>query len=155
MTAPARPQGLLDSRGHLLGEALLHLQSARVHLQKTWELAEPHHTAGRQVRDVGLAEERKHVVLAERVELDILHEDHLIVIFGEDGTVQDVCRGLGGAGRQEREGLGHTLRGLEEAFPQRVLADGVQKSRDGPFHGALRRGRPEFEIVQQRRKRRR
>ena len=98
---------------------------------------------------MGLAMEWEHVMLAERVELDVLDEDHLVVILGEDGTVQDIRHGLVGAGRQEGEGLGHALRGLQEAFPARVLADGMQNTRDGPFHGAFRRGRPEFEFIQQ------
>ena len=44
------------------------------------------------VRDVGyvrLAEERQQVVLAHGVELDVLDDDHLVVVDVEEGFVED------------------------------------------------------------------
>ena len=73
----------------LHGEPLLHLEPAREHLDEARDLREPDDAAVRDVRDVDAPEERQQVVLAQAVEVDVLHEDHLVVADLEQRVVQD------------------------------------------------------------------
>ena len=81
---PLRLQPFLQELGDLLGEAFLDLEPARVHLDDARDLREPDHAAARDVGDRGGPEERQQVVLAERVERDVLDDDHLAVVDIED-----------------------------------------------------------------------
>lgn len=38
-----------------------------------------------------LAKEGHQVMLAERKQLDVLHNNHLLVVLIKDGIIQDVC----------------------------------------------------------------
>ena len=67
-----------DCLRDLLGQPLLQLQPARVHVDQTRELADAEDRAARDVADVAAAEERQHVVLAQAVELDVLHDHHAV-----------------------------------------------------------------------------
>jgi hypothetical protein len=78
--AQVRHQGV----GHLAGQALLHLQAAGEDIDHAGDLAQAHHLAVGQVADVGVAEEGQHVVLAQRVELDVADDHHLFDVFFED-----------------------------------------------------------------------
>ena len=69
---PLRLEHLLDRLGDLHGEALLHLEPAREHLDEPRDLREPDDAAVRDVGDVDAPEERQQVVLAEAVEVDVL-----------------------------------------------------------------------------------
>ena len=80
-------------------------------------------TRPRQVADRGRAEERQHVVLAQRVEGDAFDHHHLGVTDVEDGAVDQSIRiDAVAAGQLEPHPM-HTLRGAKEAFTIRVLAD--------------------------------
>ena len=72
-----RLEHVVDRAGDLLGEPLLHLEPPREHLDDARQLAQPDDLAVRDVGDVRLAEERQHVVLAQRVELDVAHHHHV------------------------------------------------------------------------------
>src|SRR5579871_4332133 len=74
----------------LLGQALLQLQPAREHVHQPRELAHPEYPALRDIADVAAAEERQHVVLAEAVELDVLHDYHAARRLGEECVVDDL-----------------------------------------------------------------
>ena len=79
-----RLEPVLEELRDLLGEPLLDLEPARVHLDDARDLREPDHPAARDVGDRRRPEERQQVVLAERVERDVLDDDHLAV-----GDVED------------------------------------------------------------------
>ena len=64
-----------DLRGHLF----LHLEAARVGLDHARELADADDLAVGQVADVRAADDRRHVVLAVALELDVAQHDHLVV----------------------------------------------------------------------------
>lgn len=69
-----------------------------------------------------LAEEGYHVVLAHRVELDVTHDDHLVVVLVEHCVV-DHLRDRGVIARcEELKRLRHALRCLEQAVAGGVLA---------------------------------
>ena len=61
----------------------------RVHLDDARDLRQPDDPASRDVGDRGGPEERQQVVLAQRVERDVLDHDHLAVGDVEDGAVDE------------------------------------------------------------------
>ena len=75
--------------GDLVGQPLLHLQAAAEGIDDARDLAEADHLRARQVGDVALAEERQQVVLAEAVEIDVLHDDHLAVVDREESVIDE------------------------------------------------------------------
>ena len=86
---------------NLIGEPLLHLQSPREDLDEARNLAQAEHAALRNVGDVALPEERQQVMLAETVEVDVLHDHHLVIIDGEECVVQNGVHVGGVAAGQE------------------------------------------------------
>ncbi len=74
---------LHDRFGDLLCQLLLDLHTAGEDIDDTRYLGETHHLAVRDVGDMGPPDDRQQVVLAGRVELDILDEYHLIVGTGK------------------------------------------------------------------------
>jgi hypothetical protein len=56
------------------------------------------------VGDVALADEGQQVMLAQGVELDVLHQHHLVAVGGEEGVIDDVVDGLLIAAGEELEG---------------------------------------------------
>ena len=97
----ARLQRIHDRIGDLVGEALLHLQAAGEHVHDAGRLGEAHDAAMRDVRHVRPAEERQHVVLAQRVELDVLHQDHALVRLLEERVADHLLERLRIAPREE------------------------------------------------------
>ncbi len=124
-THPAGPDDLLDGHGDLGGELLLDLQPARVHVHDAGDLRKTDHLAVRQVGHVRLADEGQHVVLAERVELDILDDHHLVVFRGKYRLVHDLFQGLPVTLGQELNRLRCPLRRLEQPLARHVLAHPV------------------------------
>jgi hypothetical protein len=61
---------------------------------------------------MGLAKEGQHMVLAQRVELDVAHHDHVVVFFLEDSFPYYFLGARGIAFRQELHRLGDALRSL-------------------------------------------
>ena len=84
-----RVELLLHGGRDLGGHALLHLEPAREDLDQARDLADADDPLARDVRDVRLAEERQDVVLAEREEIDVAHDDHLGVRLREERAVDD------------------------------------------------------------------
>jgi len=74
-----RLEHILNAMGDLCGHGFLYLQAARECLDNTGEFADADNVAIRQVANVGPADDRRHVVLAMRLELDISQDNHFIV----------------------------------------------------------------------------
>ena len=132
----ARPQPTrieVDLVDGLWGQ--LHLQAAGADLDGPWDLAKAHNLVVRNVGHVGLAVERQHVVLAHRVHLDVLDENHLVVGLLEEGLAQDVLRVEGVPVHQELVGPGDTLGGVGEALPVFVFAQNVEDGLNVPAEG--------------------
>ncbi|KAF5136310.1 hypothetical protein E5D57_000070 [Metarhizium anisopliae] len=125
------PQDLEDGVGHLLGEALLDLQAARKHLGDAGQLGDADDGVVRDVADVHLARKGHQVVLADRVDVDVLDNDHLGVALLEDGAVDNVEHVLLVAARKVQHGLGVALRRGQEALAVRVLAHALEDGADG------------------------
>ena len=75
------------------------------------------------VADVAAAEERQHVVLAEAVHLDVLHDDHAVGLLREDRAVDQRVEVGAVAGREERERLGDAPGCAREPLAIGVLAE--------------------------------
>src|SRR4029453_9219159 len=103
---------------------------ARVDLDQARDLRQPDDAASRDVRHVGTPEERQDVVLAERVEVDVLHHDHLGVLLVEQGAVDDGPRVLLVAPRAVWERARHALRRLHEPLAAGLGVDLTEQLRD-------------------------
>lgn len=73
-----------------------------------------------------LANERHQMVFAQAVNLDILHDYQLIMIFLEDRVVNDVSKVLFITLREEHHRLRVTLRGSMQALSLGILANAFQ-----------------------------
>src|SRR5439155_11696276 len=104
------------------GHALLDLQAARKHVDQPRDLAQSDYLVGRQVRDVGLAEKRQHMMFAEAEKFDVLHHNHLIVIYAERRAVEDVIHILMVAAGEKLQRLLKTFWSLAQSFAVRIFA---------------------------------
>src|SRR6478752_7000600 len=117
---------VLDHRvGDLGREALLHLGAPGVDLDEAGELRQPGDppVLARDVAHVRHPVERHEVVLARAVELDVPHDDELLVVDLER-RAEDVSRRHVEPGVDLGERARHAARGGEQALAFRVLADG-------------------------------
>ena len=111
--------GLRDLAGH----ALLNLQAARKHVDQARDFAEAEDALVGQIGDVGLAEERQQVVLAQAEEFDVFHDDHFVVGDGKRGAVHDGIEILVIAAGEKLQRLFKTLRGLAQTLAVRIFPD--------------------------------
>ena len=65
-------------------QPFLDLEPARVGLDNPGDLAEAGDLAVRNIRHVTFADEGQHMMLAHRIQFDILHQNHLLVLLVED-----------------------------------------------------------------------
>ena len=72
---------------------------------------------------MALAEERQQVVLAQAVEIDVLHDHHLAVVDGEQGVVEHFVDVHVVAAREELEGLFDALRGIQQPLAARIFSE--------------------------------
>ena len=134
---------LLEEFGDLLGQPLLDLEPPGVHLDDARDLREPDDPAARDVRDRRRAEERQQVVLAQRVERDVLDDDHLAVADVEDRVVDEPLGIDVVAGCELGVHPVDTFRGAQQALAVWVLADLEQDLADRrPPFGSTSWGRP-------------
>ena len=123
----ARLEHLGDAVGDLRGELLLHLKAPRVAVHDARELADAHHLVGRQVADVHAPDDRRHVVLAVRLEGDVAQHDQLIVAADLlEGAAQVGGRVDVVAGEPVAVGVHHALRGVLQPLAARILARPAQ-----------------------------
>ena len=79
-----RMERVLDAIADFDGESFLDLEASGVCFDDSGDFAEAGDLAVRDVGDVGLADEREHVVFAHGVEFDVFHEYHLLIFFIEN-----------------------------------------------------------------------
>ena len=113
--------------GDLARHPLLDLGAPGVHVHQPGQLRQTRNLSFfvGYVPDVGQAEERRQMMLAGAVQLDVAHQDHLVVIGVEDRG-EHVLRLLPQAAELLSVGPGHAGRGVPQAVTFRVLADGQQ-----------------------------
>ena len=119
-------QGILDAVADLLGQALLDLQAAGVSLYDAGDLGKSRDLSVGDVGDMGLPDERQHVVLAQGEEFDVLDDDHLVVGLVENGGLHDGSAILSVTLCQELPGLGHPFGRFDESLPLRILSEQFQ-----------------------------
>ena len=83
---------------------------------------------------MALAEERQQVVLAQAVEIDVLHDHHLAVVDGEQGVVEHFVDVHAVAAREELEGFFDALRSVEEPLAARIFSELGQELPDQLLH---------------------
>ena len=121
-----RIQCLLDAVPDLNGKTLLDLKPAGISLHHSGYLAQPGNLPVGYIGHVCLADEWQHMVLAGRIEFNVLDEDHLLVLLVENGGLDDLNSVLGIALRHELHSLRHPLRCLQQSFPLNVLTEKLQ-----------------------------
>src|SRR5204862_7945392 len=82
------------------------------------------------VADMAATEKRQHVMLAQAVDLDVLHDDHAVGLLREDRAVDDALELGARAGREERQRIGDTLRRFDETFAIGIFAERDQELAD-------------------------
>ena len=112
--------------GNLVGQVLLYLQTPCIHINDACNLRETDHFAFRQVGDVALADKRQHVMLAHRIQLNILHNNHFVVVRFEHSAIDDIVDVQLIAVGQEGEGLGRAIRCVYESVPFRILPNSLK-----------------------------
>ena len=83
-----RIDGFGNGIGDLTRQTLLHLKPAGEYIDEAWNFAEADDLAVRDVGYMRFAEEWQQVVLAHGIELDVLDDDHLVVVDVEEGFVE-------------------------------------------------------------------
>ena len=109
--------------GNLIGEPLLDLEPPRKDLDDAGNLGQPDDPPVGQIRDVRTAEERQHVVLAHRVDLDVAHADHAFVLFFEQRVADDLVHVHAIAAREPLERCLDAGRRLRQALAFGILAE--------------------------------
>src|SRR3990172_2717034 len=77
----------INEVGDLPGHALLNLQPAGKHVDDARNLGQADHALQWQVGYMCTAEEGKHVVLAQTIELNVTHDHHLVVLDVEERVI--------------------------------------------------------------------
>ena len=118
-------QSVLEMVGDLAGEPLLGLGAAGEELDGPGQLGQSQDPVGGQVADVRDARERQQVVLAQRADRDVAHQDQLVVARGvvEGGQVE--------VGYGEQLGVGVD----EPAWGLRHVGAGEWKTESGQERG--------------------
>ncbi len=111
-----RIQCFLNTVFNLLGKTLLYLETVAVDIYHTGYLAQTGNLAVRDIGNMHLAIERKHVVLAHREEINIFHDDHLVVFLFEEGIGQYLVCILCIATSQYLHSLGYSHRCFYKSF---------------------------------------
>ena len=120
------PGGVHERIGDLRSQSLLQLQASREHLDRTRELREPRHTAVGDIGKMHLAIKRKQVVLAQRVELNIALDDHIVGVDGKRRGQMLRCR-LVHASTYFSIHAPHALRRLEQPFALNIFPHALEQ----------------------------
>ena len=113
---------LADALLDLLRQPLLHLQPVGEDVDDTCDLAQSGDVAIGDIRHMRLTEEREHVVLAHREEVDVLDDDHLVVFLLKKRVGKHLFRILGVAAGERLHGLCHAHWCFDESLTLRVFA---------------------------------
>ena len=133
---PLRLEAVHQEVGDLLRHPLLDLEAPGVHLDDPRDLREADHPPLGDIGDRRRPEEREQVVLAEAVEGDPLHDDHLAVVDVEDRAVDQPLGVDVIAGGQLGVHPVDPRRSAAEALPLGILAhlgeDRADRTLDDP-----------------------
>ena len=122
-----RMQSLLNSLTDLLRQSLLQLKAMTEHVHHTRYLAQPRDLSVGNIRHMHATIERQHVMLTERVEVDVLYDNHLITAFlVENSTTKNAHSILLVTARQVKHGPGHTQWSTLQTLTLRILTQQLQ-----------------------------
>ena len=130
-----RLEDVIDGVGDLRRHLFLDLQTLGIDVDDARQLADADHAAVGNVGHPGLADDRRHVVLAMALEADAAQHDHLVIAFGLlEGLLQDLGGVLTVAREELLERARHARRRLAQAVPIRIFAgpsdDGAHRRLD-------------------------
>ena len=74
-------QRVFNRLGDLRSHFFLNLQALGVEVHQPRQFRNTDHPIARDIGDMGDANDRQHVMLAGRLELDVLEQDHVTVVF--------------------------------------------------------------------------
>ncbi|MNF99712.1 hypothetical protein D3C84_826230 [compost metagenome] len=117
---------LLHGFGDLPGEVFLDLQAAGVHVDDPRHLRQPQHLAGGDVGHMRLADKGQQMVFAQRIEFDVLDDDHFVIVGGEQCAVDHFFQAFLVAVTQVLHGLGRALGGIQQTFALGILTHANQ-----------------------------
>src|SRR6476660_10000669 len=87
-----RLESLLDAVADIDRESFLYLQAPCKRVDHPRNLGQPYDMAVWYVGHVSFPEKRQHVMLAQRINFDVAHDDHLLVFLAKHGRAQDFGR---------------------------------------------------------------
>src|SRR5262245_11449280 len=129
-----RFQHALNAIRDLRRQRFLHLQPPRERLDDARELADADDGAIGEVADVHLAYDRRHVMLAVRLEADVAQHDHLVVALDlAERAPQELERIVVVAAEPVFVRADDAARGTEEPLAIRIVADPLQQRADSRF----------------------
>lgn len=128
-------QDFLERITDLLPEALLDLESASIHIHNPWDLTEANDLRIWNVADVHFPSEGEHVVLTERVTLDIFHDDHAVGVTFKQRSVDDGLQVLVIPRGEEFQGFVAALGGALQSLTLWIFADGLEQRAKEVVHG--------------------
>ena len=121
-----RMKGLVYAVPDLDCETLLNLEAAGVSLHHTGDFAEAGDFTVRNIGHMALTDERKHVVLAGGVEIDVFHQHHLTVLLFEDRLLYDFGSTLRVSLCEELQGFRYSFRGFQKPFAGGIFSQQIQ-----------------------------
>ena len=133
----ARRQRAIDRTGDLGGHALLDLQTAGIEIDHPGQLADTDHAPARQIGD---ADDRRHVMLAMGFETDIAQQHDILIAFDlVEGALENILGVQLVAAEILFEGADHAGRRVVQALASGIVAGPTQQGAHGRFgFGAAR-----------------
>src|SRR5690606_13549118 len=129
-----RLQHVLNAMRDLRRHRLLDLKPAGEGFDDAGELADADDLSVRKIADVHLAGDRRHVMLAVRLEADVAQHDHLVVAVDlVERAAQELDRVVFVAAEPVLVGADDARRRAPQSFAARVVADPAQKRPDRLF----------------------
>ena len=116
-----RLMGVVQRVGDLESQLFLNLQAPREHVGNARQLRQADHLAVRHIGHMRLAHERQHMVLAQGVQLDILDDDHFVIVGVKHGLVYDFIERLPVPLGQELEGIRCALRCFQQSIAGNIF----------------------------------
>ena len=98
------------------------MQAAGKDIHHTGYLAQTRDTSVRYIGHMHLAEKGQHMMLAERVEINILDHHHLTIIFLKQGRTQNGLGILVIALGEKLHGLAYAVRRFLQSLARRILS---------------------------------
>src|SRR5947207_15019028 len=102
------------------------LQPASKDINNACHLRKTDHGAIRNVSDMRLADERQEMVFAQRIKLDVFHEDDLARFRIEERVIDDVVQVLAVTIGEKFKGARRPVRRAEQALALGIFADGCE-----------------------------